>query len=142
MVNSTDSRAARFIDQQDKIILELKTMNTSCSLILTRNITQSSLSNFNEIYLYKCTLRVFKIRAWIFRNCAQLALRTSRVDFSDLTSQIKFLSESLLDLTRTRSSLVKTKSGYDSNRFEQIWIFHKVLKVSVIFEIIQQILKQ
>ncbi len=63
MVNSTDSRAARFIDQQDKIILELKTMNTSCSLILTRNITQSSLSNFNEIYLYKCTLRVFKIRA-------------------------------------------------------------------------------
>jgi hypothetical protein len=30
-----DSRAARFIDQQDKIILELKTMNTSSSLILS-----------------------------------------------------------------------------------------------------------
>ncbi len=29
-----DSRATRFIDQQDKIILELKTMNTS-SLILS-----------------------------------------------------------------------------------------------------------
>ncbi len=35
MVNSMDNRAARFIDQQDKIILELKTMNTSCSLILS-----------------------------------------------------------------------------------------------------------
>jgi hypothetical protein len=35
MITNMDSRAARFIDQQDKIILELKTINTYCSLILS-----------------------------------------------------------------------------------------------------------
>jgi hypothetical protein len=55
-----NNNEAKLIEQQAMIISELKAMNTSFSLILTRDITGSALADFYETLTDDTTIRAIE----------------------------------------------------------------------------------